>query len=66
MFKRIIETIKSGFALVFGSVFALVAAPVIHLSGLDNVDSCPTPEDIEKSQKLAAELKEKYEHKDPA
>lgn len=66
MFRRIVSAIKSGFALVAGSVFALVAAPIIHLSGLDNVDSCPTPEDIERSQKLVAEMKEKYGHKDPA
>lgn len=66
MFKKVINAIKSGFALVAGSVFTLVAAPIIHLSGLDNVDSCPMPEDIEKSQKLAAELNEKYGHKDPS
>ena len=66
MFKRITETLKNGCGLVAGSVFALVAAPIIRLSGLDNVDSCPTPENIEKSKKFAAELQEKYGHKDPA
>lgn len=43
-----------------GFLFTLVAAPVIHLSGLDNVDSCPTPEDIEKANRLAEELRQKY------
>lgn len=57
MLKKIKTAVCDGAALVAGFLFTLVAAPVIHLSGLDNVDSCPTPEDIEKSQRLAESLK---------
>lgn len=57
MIKKIKEAIVDGAALMGGVLFTLAAAPVIHLSGLDNVDSCPTPEDIEKSQRLAEKLK---------
>lgn len=59
MIKKIKEAICDGITLIGGFLFTLVAAPVIHLSGLDNVDSCPTPEDIEKSQHFAEELKRK-------
>jgi len=57
MIKRIKNAACNGITLILGFLFTLVAAPVIHLSGLDNVDSCPTPEDIEKSQRLAESLK---------
>ena len=57
MIKKTIEAVRSGTALVLGLLFVLVAAPVIHLSGLDKVDSCPTPEEIEKSRQFAESLK---------
>lgn len=47
-----------------GVAFTLVASPIIHLSGMDKADAGPTPEEIWKSQKFAAELKEKYGNKD--
>lgn len=61
MGKKIVNSIRDGIALVIGSLFTLVAAPIIHWSGLDNVDSCPTPEKIEKANKLAADLKRERE-----
>ena len=57
MMKRIKNAVCNGVTLVLGFLFTLVAAPVIHLSGLDNVDSCPTPEDVEKANRFAEELK---------
>lgn len=57
MIKKIKDAVCNGVTLVLGFLFTLVAAPIIHLSGLDNVDSWPTPEDIEKSQRLAESLK---------
>ena len=57
MIKKTIEAVRSSTALVLGLLFVLVAAPVIHLSGLDKVDSCPTPEEIEKSRQFAESLK---------
>lgn len=57
MIKRIKNAVCNGVTLVLGFLFTLVAAPVIYLSGLDNVDRCPTPEDIEKSQRLTESLK---------
>ena len=59
MIKKIKDAVCSGVTLVLGFLFTLVAAPIIHLSGLDNVDSCPTPEDIEKANRFAEELKRK-------
>lgn len=61
MIKKIKNCVHDGITLIFGTLFALVAAPIIHLSGLDNVDSCPTPEKIEKANKLAADLKRERE-----
>lgn len=57
MIKKIRNFIGDGATFVLGFLFALVAAPVIHLSGLDKVDSCPTPEEIRRSQRFADELK---------
>ena len=59
MIKKIKDAVCNGVTLVLGFLFTLVAAPIIHLSGLDNVDSCPTPEDIEKVNRFAEELKRK-------
>lgn len=59
MIKRIKAAVCDGVAFVAGILFTLVAAPVIRLSGLDNVDSCPNPEDIEKANRFAEELKRK-------
>lgn len=59
MIKKMKEAIVDGVTLMGGVLFTLAAAPVIHLSGLDNVDSCPTPEDIENSRRLAENLKGK-------
>lgn len=56
MLKRIRNLIGDGITLVMGTLLALVAAPVIHLSGLDNTDSCPSPEDIERSNQFAEQL----------
>ena len=61
MVKKIVNSIRDGITLVAGCLFALVAAPIIHLSELDNVDSCPMPEKIEKANKLAADLKRERE-----
>ena len=61
MIKKIKNCVHDGITLIFGCLFALVAAPIIHLSGLDNVDSCPMPEKIEKANKLAADLKRERE-----
>ena len=57
MLKKIKSAVCYGATLVAGFLFTLIAAPVIHLSGLDNVDSCPTPEDVEKANRFAEELK---------
>lgn len=57
MIKKTVAAVRSCTAVVLGLLFVLVAAPVIHLSGLDKVDSCPTPDEIEKSKQLAASLK---------
>lgn len=59
MIKRIANYIREGISLLIGFLFKLVASPIIHWSGLDNTDSCPTPEDIERANKLAEELKRK-------
>lgn len=59
MIKKIKDAVCNGVTLVLGFLFTLVAAPIIHFSGLDNVDSCPTPEDIEKANRFAEELKRK-------
>ena len=59
MLKRVINTVREGIALIIGVLFTLVAAPVIHRSGLDNIDSCPSPEDIARANKLAEELSRK-------
>lgn len=57
MVKKIVNSIRDGIASLAGCLFALVAAPIIHRSGLDNVDSCPSPEDIARANKLAAKYK---------
>lgn len=57
MIKKIKRAVGDCVTLILGILFALAAAPVIHLTGLDNVDSSPMPEDIEKSQRLAESLK---------
>ena len=60
MLKRMKTAVCVGAALVAGFLFTLVAAPVIRLSGLDKVDSCPTPKDIEKANRFAEELKKDH------
>lgn len=59
MIKKIANYIRQGVILLVCFLFALVASPIIHRSGLDNVDSCPSPEDIERANKLAEELSRK-------
>lgn len=59
MIKRIKEAVCDGITSVFGAIFTLFAAPVIHLSGMDNTDSGLTKEDLERSQRFAEELKRK-------
>lgn len=56
MVKKIVNSICDGIAFLAGCLFTLVAAPIIHRSGLDNVDSFPSPEDIARANKLAKEL----------
>lgn len=56
MVKKTVNSIRDGMAFLAGCLFTLVAAPIIHRSGLDNVDSCPSPEDIARANKLAKEL----------
>lgn len=56
MVKEIVNSIRDGIAFLASCLFTLVAAPIIHRSGLDNVDSCPSPEDIARANKLAKEL----------
>lgn len=60
MFTRMIRMVKNSFMLVGGVIFVIVAAMVIHFSGLDRVDSTPTPEGTQNYQKFTPELKEKY------
>lgn len=57
MIKKTINAVRNGVTAALGFLFVLVAAPVIHLSGLDKADSGPTPEDIERSRELAESLK---------
>ena len=59
MIKKTVAAVRSCTSLVLGLMFVLVAAPVIHLSGLDKVDSCPTPEEIKRANDLAEEFKRK-------
>ena len=56
MIKKVIEFIRDGAVLICGSLFTLVAAPIIHWSGMDNADSCPSREDIEKANQFAKQL----------
>ena len=59
MVKKIVNSMCDGIVFLAGFLFALVASPIIHRSGLDNTDSCPSPEDIERANTLAEELKRK-------
>ena len=57
MIRKMKEAVCYGATLMVGFLFTLVAAPVIHLCGLDKTDSCPTAEDIDRSRRLAESLK---------
>lgn len=53
MMKKLAGFIRESAVLIIGTLFVLVAAPIIHRSGLDDTDSAPSPEDIEKANRIA-------------
>lgn len=55
MIKKAVRAACTGAAFVCGILFVLVAAPVIHLAGLDDTGR-PTKEDIDRSNDLAERL----------
>lgn len=58
--KKVADGVKAGLFTLLSPVFCVVSSVVIHASGLDKVDSWPTPEEIEKQNAWAEELKKKY------
>lgn len=56
MMKKLAGFIRENAVLILGGLFVLVAAPIIHRSGLDDTDSAPSPEDIEKANQFVEQL----------
>lgn len=60
MMKKVFIVLRDSVVSVFVFLFTLIAAPIIHLSGLNKADCGPAPEEIAESQRFAEELKRKY------